>query len=115
MRRQGRPPARRGSGGGAADRYCPVDRGPVGEIAALNRTTPSRRRVIVIDPIIGAVIESSRRIELGPPKTAESARTITLTHVAAEVDTRLLDGLQDRWFKAIADSSVQPERSEPSA
>ena len=34
--------------------------------------------VIVIDPLIGAMIESTRGIALGPPKTAESARTITL-------------------------------------
>jgi hypothetical protein len=34
--------------------------------------------VIVIDLLIGAMTESSRGIELGPPKTAESARTITL-------------------------------------
>jgi hypothetical protein len=27
----------------------------------------------------------------------------TYSHVAAEVDTRLLDGLQDRWDKAVAD------------
>ena len=33
---------------------------------------------MVIDPHVGALIESSRGIELGPPKTAESARTITL-------------------------------------
>jgi integrase len=33
---------------------------------------------IVIDPHIGAIVESSRGVELGPPKTAESARTITL-------------------------------------
>jgi integrase len=31
-----------------------------------------------IDPHIGAVVESSRGIELAPPKTAESARIITL-------------------------------------
>jgi integrase len=160
---------------------------------------------LVIDPDIGALLESSRDLELGPPKTAEYARTITLppfpthllrahlqthnrrhvfpapdggfyrrsnfsrrvmrpaaggtprhrdpglrlpavhpgltfhglrhshktwmiadnvpeiaqaqrlghtlqnkiqqtySHVAAEVDTRLLDGLQDRWGKAVAD------------
>ena len=36
---------------------------------------------LVIDPLIGALIESSRGVELGPPKTAESARTITLPAV----------------------------------
>jgi integrase len=50
-----------------------------GEIAALRRdNTHLEDGVIVIDPIIGAMIESSRGLELGPPKTAESARTITL-------------------------------------
>jgi integrase len=50
-----------------------------GEIAALQRVnTHLDDGVIVIDPLIGAMIESSRGIELGPPKTAESARTITL-------------------------------------
>ena len=50
-----------------------------GEIAALQRrNTHLDDGVIVIDPRIGAMIESSRGIELGPPKTAESARTITL-------------------------------------
>ena len=50
-----------------------------GEIAALQRrNTHLDDGVIVIDPHIGAMIESSRGIELGPPKTAESARTITL-------------------------------------
>ena len=182
-----------------------------GEIAALQRdNTHLEDGVIVIDPIIGAMIESSRGIELGPPKTAESARTITLppflipllrahldthahshvfisplgqphrrsnfgrralrpategtgylaappvrlepvkpgltfhglrhshktwmiadgvpevaqsrrlghilgdriqetySHVAAEVETRLLDALNDRWDKAVADSPEQP-------
>ena len=32
----------------------------------------------------------------------------TYSHVAAEVDTRLLGGLQDRWDKAVADSPYQP-------
>jgi integrase len=50
-----------------------------GEIAALQRrNTHLDDGVIVIDPLTGAMIESSRGIELGPPKTAESARTITL-------------------------------------
>jgi integrase len=47
-----------------------------GEIVALQRrNTHLGDGVIVIDPLIGAMIESSRGIELGPPKTAESART----------------------------------------
>ena len=32
----------------------------------------------------------------------------TYSHVAAEVETRLLDGLQDRWDKAVADSPTHP-------
>ena len=32
----------------------------------------------------------------------------TYSHVAAEVDTRLLEGLQDRCVKAVADSPAQP-------
>ena len=32
----------------------------------------------------------------------------TYSHVAAEVDARLLDGLQDRWDKAVADSPHHP-------
>lgn len=47
---------------------------------------------LVIDPEYGALIESSRGLELGPPKTAESARTIGLptflTHLLrAHLDT----------------------------
>ena len=53
------------------------------------RRLPTRRRrlwldpdhdtgTITIDPDIGALHESSRGLALGPPKTAESARTITL-------------------------------------
>jgi hypothetical protein len=32
----------------------------------------------------------------------------TYSHVAAEVEARLLYGLQDRWLKAVADSPLQP-------
>ena len=32
----------------------------------------------------------------------------TYSHVAAEIDARLLVGLQDRWDKAVADSPLQP-------
>ena len=50
-----------------------------GEIVALQRrNTHLDEGVIVIDPLTGAMIESSRGMELGPPKTAESARTVTL-------------------------------------
>lgn len=33
----------------------------------------------------------------------------TYSHVAAEVEHRLLAGLQDRWDKAVADSAVTPD------
>jgi len=33
----------------------------------------------------------------------------TYSHVAAEVEHRLLEGLQDRWLKAVADSDEAPE------
>jgi integrase len=184
-----------------------------GEIAALQRHNTHLDDAIghvVVDPVVGAMIECSRGVELGPPKTTESARTITLppfltdllrahldthtqrfvfvtptgephrrsnfgrralrpsvdgtldqarapvrleavkpgltfhglrhghktwmiadgvpevaqarrlghilgdriqetySHVAAEVEHRLLQGLQDRWDKAVADSPVQP-------
>ena len=32
----------------------------------------------------------------------------TYPHVAAEVEHRLLDGLADRWAKAVADSPTSP-------
>jgi hypothetical protein len=45
------------------------DRARWGEIAALQRrNTHLDDGVIVIDPLIGAMIESSRGIELGPAK-----------------------------------------------
>ena len=184
-----------------------------GELAALQRHNTHLDHpdggYLRIDPNIGAVVESSRGIELAPPKTTESARIITLppflvallraqlathdrrfvfvsplgqmhrrsnfgrraltpavngtldqaqpvvrlapvkpgltfhglrhghktwmiadgvpevaqarrlghilgdriqetySHVAAEVDARLLEGLQDRWDKAVADSPLQ--------
>jgi integrase len=40
---------------------------------------------IVIDPHVGAVVESSRGVELAPPKTAESARTIMLPPFLVEL------------------------------
>lgn len=50
-----------------------------GELAGLQRhNTHLKDGVVVIDPHVGALHESSRGIELGPPKTAESARTISL-------------------------------------
>lgn len=50
-----------------------------GELTGLQRrNTHLDDGVIVIDPDSGTLHESSRGLELGPPKTAESARTITL-------------------------------------
>lgn len=50
-----------------------------GELAGLQRrNTHLDDATIVIDPHTGALHEVNGRLELGPPKTAESARTITL-------------------------------------
>jgi integrase len=50
-----------------------------GELTGLQRiNTHLGDGVIVIDPDIGALHEVDGTLELGPPKTAESARTITL-------------------------------------
>ncbi|GLY69717.1 DMT family permease [Amycolatopsis taiwanensis] len=50
-----------------------------GELTGLRRVnTHLNDGVIVIDPDTGALHEVRGRLELGPPKTAESARTITL-------------------------------------
>jgi integrase len=50
-----------------------------GELTGLQRhNTHLDDGNIVIDPDIGALHEVDGRLELGPPKTAESARTITL-------------------------------------
>jgi integrase len=50
-----------------------------GELTGLQRSnTHLDHGVIVIDPDIGALHEVDGKLELGPPKTAESARTITL-------------------------------------
>ena len=206
-----------GPAGGGPDRRRGLDRGCGGARSSrCNATTPTSTPLVgagclVIDPHVGAMIESSRGVELGPPKTAESARTITVppflvamlrrhldshgqrfvfvtpggephrnsnfgrralrpavdgtldraqamvrlapvkpgltfhglrhghktwmiadgvpevaqarrlghilgdriretySHVAAEVDTRLLDGLQDRWDKAVADATTTPD------
>lgn len=50
-----------------------------GELAGLQRhNTHTDDRTIIIDPDIGALKESAHRQWLGPPKTAASARTVTL-------------------------------------
>jgi integrase len=46
---------------------------------------------VVIDPRVGSLVESSRGVELGPPKTAESARTITLPPFLVGLLRRHLD------------------------
>jgi ferredoxin len=52
---------------------------------------------IVIDPHIGAVVESSRGVELAPPKTAESARTITVAPFLVDLLRRHLDAHGQRF------------------
>ncbi len=53
-----------------------------GEITGLQRHNTfvgdDNNGYINIDPLLGALIESSRGLELGPPKTPESARRISL-------------------------------------
>ena len=59
-----------GPGGGGADRHRGLDRGPMGRdrraATPQHPPRPARRGYIVIDPHIGAMVESSRGIELGP-------------------------------------------------
>ena len=55
--------------------------------------SPTHTRIIVVDPDIGALHEVDGKLELGPPKTAKSARTITLPPflidlLRAHLDTR---------------------------
>ena len=100
-RRQRRPPPQRRTRGGGPDRHRGVDRGPVGRDrrAATPQHPPRPRRAgyLVIDPQVGAMIESSRGVELGPPKTAESARTITLPPFLVELLRRHLDSHGQRF------------------
>lgn len=63
-----------------------------GELVGLQRpNTHLDDGVIVIDPDIGSLHESSRGLELGPPKTAESARTIALPAFLVELLRAHLD------------------------
>ncbi|MBN9098207.1 MAG: tyrosine-type recombinase/integrase [Pseudonocardia sp.] len=63
-----------------------------GELVGLHRAnTHLDDGVIVIDPDVGTLHESSRGLELGPPKTAESARTITLPNFLVELLRAHLD------------------------
>ncbi|WP_308283077.1 tyrosine-type recombinase/integrase [Pseudonocardia nigra] len=57
-----------------------------GELVGLQRSnTHLDDGAIVIDPDIGALHESSQGLHLGPPKTAESARTIALPPFLVEL------------------------------
>jgi integrase len=61
-----------------------------GELTGLQRThthldTGRGTGVIVINPDLGTLHESSRGLALGPPKTAESARTVTLPPFLVEL------------------------------
>ncbi|MDU0293962.1 tyrosine-type recombinase/integrase [Saccharothrix longispora] len=63
-----------------------------GELAGLQRhNTHLDDARIVIDPDIGALHEISGQFDLGPPKTAESARTITLPPFLVPLLRRHLD------------------------
>lgn len=63
-----------------------------GELAGLRRpNTHLDDATIVIDPHTGALHEINGRLELGPPKTAESARTITLPPFLVELLRTHLD------------------------
>lgn len=63
-----------------------------GELVGLQRHhTHLDDRTIVIDPDYGSLHESSRGLELGPPKTAESARTITLPEFLVDLLRTHLD------------------------
>jgi integrase len=64
-----------------------------GELAGLRRhNTHLDGATIVIDRHTGALHEVNRRLELGTPKTAESARTITLPPLLVDLLRTHLDG-----------------------
>ncbi|OJY43418.1 tyrosine-type recombinase/integrase [Pseudonocardia sp. 73-21] len=68
-----------------------------GELVGLQRcNTHLDDGVIVVDPDIGTLHESSRGLELGPPKTAESARTIALPAFLVGLLQAHLDGHDHR-------------------
>ncbi|MEU5696723.1 site-specific integrase [Actinosynnema sp. NPDC020468] len=63
-----------------------------GELAGLRRVnTHLDDGCFVIDPDFGALHEIGRTLQLGPPKTAESARTVTLPPFLVELLRRHLD------------------------
>ena len=85
-----------------------------GEIVALQRhnahlNTAVGAGYVVVDPHTGAMIESSRGVELGPPKTAESARTITLPPFLVEMLRRHQDSHEQRFV--FVTPSGEPHRN----
>lgn len=64
-----------------------------GELAGLRRhNLHLHDATLIVDPHTGALHEINGRLELGPPKTAESARTITLPPFLVELLRTHLDG-----------------------
>lgn len=104
-----------------------------GELAGLQRNnTHLNEGTIVIDPHTGALHEINGRLELGPPKTAESARTITLppfliklldTHLAthdhphvfvtAEGELLRRSNYGRRAMRPAADGTLHKPRTQP--
>ncbi|MDX3187803.1 hypothetical protein PV458_05280 [Streptomyces sp. MN03-5084-2B] len=68
-----------------------------GELAGLHRDNVDLRRgVIMIDPLVGALIAQARRLG----HHLDNRVIETYSHVAPEVEQRLLDDLEHRWHKA---------------
>ena len=92
---------------------------------AVDGTRHRARAVVALEPVKpGLTFHGLRHghktwmIADGVPEVAQARRLghilgdrirETYSHVAAEVDSRLLAGLQDRWDKAVADSAVTPD------
>jgi integrase len=83
-----------------------------GEITGLQRhntfVADDDNGYIDIDPLVGALIESSHGLELGPPKTPESARRISLppsltrllrTHLASHDHPHVFLSPQGEWHR----------------
>jgi integrase len=86
-----------------------------GELCGLQRTDLHRdpdmaTGGIVIDPDRGALHEVDGRLFLGPPKTPESARTITLPAFLVEMLARHLDSHQSQ-FVFLTSEGQHPRRS----
>jgi integrase len=78
-----------------------------GELAGLQRiNTHLDEGTIVIDPDIGALHEVDGTLELGPPKTAESARTITLPPFLIDLLRVHLDTHQHRHVFVTAEAQL---------